>query len=646
MRCCAAAGPFIAAFWHNRLMMAPQGWREEATMNVIISRHRDGESIARAVRHLGVAAIRGSRTRGGAAALRTSLRLLRDGGYVGITPDGPRGPRMRVQPGVIAVARLSGAPIVPATYAVSRRVVAESWDRFVIALPFSRGIYVWGEPIHVDAKADEAAMETARLLLEERLIALAMDADRMVGVEPIEPAASAASRRRHGRRRHGGRLTSDDRGPDHAAQLPLRKPACRAGHRCVARPPTASGQGGSRPFRRASGPARPGAAGGAAGLDACGQRRRERVPAATRRPAARDIPRRRGPGHVGDRDLRAVAARAPSGPVRFISSCRSTAQARSGVSPCTGGRTSRSGWNPSSGPNLILETAGRGTPMLLVNARMSGRSAARWRRAPHLSRPLLASFAGVLAPDRGRCGPLPGARRGARRRPRQSQERRAAVCRRTSLRWPRSDRPSQGDPAGPQRAPMRARRRRWPRRCLRAPDRSRPADDPRSPSPRARHGRCRSPPARGLATARRSADAAIAPATAVYLVDTLGELGLVYRLADIAFVGGSLAPHGGHNPPGAGAARLCAPGRPAHGEFCGGLRGAGGRRCARPRCRRGRAGRRRRHPARGRDRVRAPPHRRPRGRQRARRGRRGCARPDRRPSRTARSRCARRVLGG
>ena len=187
-----AGRPFIAAFWHNRLMMAPQGWREAATMHVIISRHRDGESIARAVRHLGVAAIRGSRTRGGAAALRSSLRLLEEGGYLGITPDGPRGPRMRVQPGIIALARLSGAPIVPATYAVSRRRVADSWDRFVIALPFSRGIYLWGQPIHVAAGADAAAMERARLLLEERLNALTAEADRTVGAVPIAPAESAA----------------------------------------------------------------------------------------------------------------------------------------------------------------------------------------------------------------------------------------------------------------------------------------------------------------------------------------------------------------------------------------------------------------------------------------------------------------------
>ena len=185
-----AGRPFIAAFWHGRLMMAPQGWRAEPVMHVVVSRHRDGESIARAVRHLGVATIRGSRTRGGAAALRASLRLLREGGYLGITPDGPRGPRMRVQPGIIALARLSGVPILPATYAVSRRRVAGSWDRFVIALPFSRGVYLWGQPIHVAADADEAAMERSRLLLEERLNALTADADRMVGAAPIEPAAA------------------------------------------------------------------------------------------------------------------------------------------------------------------------------------------------------------------------------------------------------------------------------------------------------------------------------------------------------------------------------------------------------------------------------------------------------------------------
>ena len=183
-----AGRPFITAFWHGRLMMSPRGWQAEQTVHVIISRHPDGENIARAMRHLGLEAIRGSRTRGGAAALRASLRLLKEGGYVAISPDGPRGPRMRAQLGTIALARLSGAPIVPLTFAVSRRKVARSWDRFVIALPFSRGVFAWGPPLYVAADADESAQEDARLTLEERLNALTAEADRMVGAEPIEPA--------------------------------------------------------------------------------------------------------------------------------------------------------------------------------------------------------------------------------------------------------------------------------------------------------------------------------------------------------------------------------------------------------------------------------------------------------------------------
>jgi len=185
-----AGRPFIFAYWHGRLMLATHGWQAEPTLHMVISRHRDGENIARAARQVGVEAIRGSTARGGSAAIRASLRLLKAGGYLGITPDGPRGPRMRVQPGSIALARLSGAPIVPIAYAVSRRAVANSWDRFVIPLPFGRGVYLWGSPLYVAADADKAALEEARRTLEERLNALTAEADRMVGADPIEPAES------------------------------------------------------------------------------------------------------------------------------------------------------------------------------------------------------------------------------------------------------------------------------------------------------------------------------------------------------------------------------------------------------------------------------------------------------------------------
>ena len=78
-----AGQPFICAFWHGRLMLAPHGWPRGTPIHVMISRHRDGENIARATRHLGVVPIRGSRTRGGVAAGRAALRVLEEGGYGG-----------------------------------------------------------------------------------------------------------------------------------------------------------------------------------------------------------------------------------------------------------------------------------------------------------------------------------------------------------------------------------------------------------------------------------------------------------------------------------------------------------------------------------------------------------------------------------
>lgn len=199
-------------------------------------------------------------------------------------------------------------------------------------------------------------------------------------------------------------------------------------------------------------------------------------------------------------------------------------------------------------PNLILETAGRGTPMLLVNARMSARSAARWRRAPHLSRPLLACFASVLVQgeaDAARFRAL-GAEgvsvRGNLKNdasPLPADERQVAA-----LRQAIGERPCwvaasthEGEEEAVADAHAALRRRFPDLLTILAPRHPERGDAVAALLE-----------GRGLATARRSANAAIGPETAVYLVDTLGELGLVYRLAAIAFVGGSLAPHGGHNP--------------------------------------------------------------------------------------------------
>ena len=102
------------------------------------------------------------------------------------TPDGPRGPRMRAKPGVVRLAMAAGVPIVPITFAASNQRLLDSWDRFALALPFARGVLAFGAPLELAADGDP---EAARQLLEERLNELTGEADRALGLPPLEPAA-------------------------------------------------------------------------------------------------------------------------------------------------------------------------------------------------------------------------------------------------------------------------------------------------------------------------------------------------------------------------------------------------------------------------------------------------------------------------
>ena len=179
--------PFILSFWHGRLLMMPYCWRKGIPIHTLISQHRDGRILSHMVSHFGIRTIEGSSSRGGGTALRAILVALQACESIGITPDGPRGPRMRASSGIISIARLSGVPILPATFAVTRRKVLGSWDRFVVALPLTRGVFVWGEPVTVTRDADEAAQETARQELEQRLNEVTAKAARMCCHEKIKP---------------------------------------------------------------------------------------------------------------------------------------------------------------------------------------------------------------------------------------------------------------------------------------------------------------------------------------------------------------------------------------------------------------------------------------------------------------------------
>lgn len=195
-----ARRPFIISFWHGRLLMMPKAWRRGAPMNMLISQHRDGELIARAMDPFGIGTIRGSaakpgrKDKGGMGALRSILRQLKANEYVGFTPDGPRGPRMRASTGVVAAARLARVPILPLTYAVARRRVINSWDRFILPWPFNRGVFLWGDPIDVHSDETETP-EQAALRLEAAMNALCDRADALCGHEPIQPAPPLVSDR-------------------------------------------------------------------------------------------------------------------------------------------------------------------------------------------------------------------------------------------------------------------------------------------------------------------------------------------------------------------------------------------------------------------------------------------------------------------
>jgi lysophospholipid acyltransferase (LPLAT)-like uncharacterized protein len=171
----------IIAFWHEHLVLMPCfGWWPRVC--IMISQHRDGELIARAVRPLGIEAVRGSSTRGGRGALRQILAAYREGASLAWTPDGPRGPRRVAKIGVIHTARATGAMIVPVGAAARRHRRLGSWDRMMLPFPGTRIVFSVGTPIAVAHGATSEVLEAARQQLERELERVRADAEARVGL--------------------------------------------------------------------------------------------------------------------------------------------------------------------------------------------------------------------------------------------------------------------------------------------------------------------------------------------------------------------------------------------------------------------------------------------------------------------------------
>ena len=188
--------PCIFAFWHGRLLMIPTFAPDVAKIHTLISNHNDGELIAKTIEHFGFGLVRGSTGKEGLSSIRSILKILKNKECVAVTPDGPKGPRMRVSGTIINLAQMSGFPIVPMTYSSKNSKILRSWDRFMVAKPFSKGSVVYGEPLYVSKTANAEELKKAGIELENRLNSISNQADLAVGIEPIVPSDEAKEKRK------------------------------------------------------------------------------------------------------------------------------------------------------------------------------------------------------------------------------------------------------------------------------------------------------------------------------------------------------------------------------------------------------------------------------------------------------------------
>lgn len=177
-------GSLILCFWHGNLAMIPfmDVWSRKRILSMV-SGHGDGMMVARTFKRLGIDYTTGSTNRGGARAFLALLDALRAEDIAAIVPDGPRGPARELNVGIIQLSRHSQAPIMAMAYATSRYIQFNSWDKFKLPLPFSKGVFIYADPVSARKTTDETEIEDWRKLVQTTISNLQDQADSFFNKE-------------------------------------------------------------------------------------------------------------------------------------------------------------------------------------------------------------------------------------------------------------------------------------------------------------------------------------------------------------------------------------------------------------------------------------------------------------------------------
>lgn len=172
----------VMVSWHGRTLI-PANFMKGRGILALISLSRDGDIQNEIFTRFGFRTLRGSTSRGGVRAALEAAREVKKGAVLAFTPDGPRGPSGKFQPGALLIAQKAGVPIYPAGVSAYPRILLPTWDRYLIPLPFARAAFLIGEPVWVPEDADKddfarlaAQLEHAINALESRAEAIARGA--------------------------------------------------------------------------------------------------------------------------------------------------------------------------------------------------------------------------------------------------------------------------------------------------------------------------------------------------------------------------------------------------------------------------------------------------------------------------------------